>query len=179
MPVASVVVTPSSNPLVVGQTTQLKAEPRDAVGSAARRSRRAWSTSAANVASVSSTGLVTAIAPGDGDDQRHRAKERRARRASREPEAGQRRRSSHRGKSSVTVGADDAADRAGDGRHRETCWAVGRSRSPQARAAVATVSANGLVTGVAPGSATITATSEGKTGTATVTVTPIPVARSR
>ena len=43
--------------------------------------------------------------------------------------------------------------------------------------AVATVSASGLVTGVAPGTATITATSEGKTGTATVTVTPIPVAK--
>jgi acid phosphatase len=37
--------------------------------------------------------------------------------------------------------------------------------------AVATVSASGLVTGVAPGSSTIRATSEGKTGTAAVTVT--------
>ena len=36
--------------------------------------------------------------------------------------------------------------------------------------AIATVSAAGLVTGVAPGTATITATSNGKTGTATVTV---------
>jgi hypothetical protein len=35
----------------------------------------------------------------------------------------------------------------------------------------ATVSATGLVTGVAPGSATVTATSEGKTGTAAVTIT--------
>src|SRR5207247_1951982 len=37
--------------------------------------------------------------------------------------------------------------------------------------AVATVSSSGLVTGVAVGSATITATSEGKTGQGTVTVT--------
>src|SRR5439155_25900980 len=36
--------------------------------------------------------------------------------------------------------------------------------------------ATGLVTGVAVGRATITATSEGKSGTATVTVTPVPVA---
>src|SRR5207247_2439219 len=43
-------------------------------------------------------------------------------------------------------------------------------------AAVATVSASGLVTGVAAGSATITATSEGKSGTSTITVTNIPVA---
>jgi uncharacterized protein YjdB len=42
--------------------------------------------------------------------------------------------------------------------------------------AIATVSAAGLVTGVAMGSAVITATSEGKTGTADVTVTPVPVA---
>ncbi len=37
--------------------------------------------------------------------------------------------------------------------------------------AVATVNANGLVTGVIAGSAVITATSEGKSGTATITVT--------
>jgi len=36
--------------------------------------------------------------------------------------------------------------------------------------AIATVSASGLVTGVAPGTATITATSNGKTGTATLTI---------
>jgi uncharacterized protein YjdB len=42
--------------------------------------------------------------------------------------------------------------------------------------AVATVAPNGDVTGVATGTATITATSEGQTGTATVTVGTIPVA---
>src|SRR5256885_1200673 len=41
---------------------------------------------------------------------------------------------------------------------------------------MATVSASGLVTGVAAGTATLTATSEGKSGTATVTVTFAPVA---
>jgi hypothetical protein len=43
-------------------------------------------------------------------------------------------------------------------------------------ASAATVSASGLVTGVAAGDATITATSEGKTGSLTVTVTTVPVA---
>src|SRR5213596_1839882 len=43
--------------------------------------------------------------------------------------------------------------------------------------AVATVSASGLVTGVAAGSATITATSDGQSGTAAMTVTNVPVAR--
>src|SRR5207237_6485038 len=42
--------------------------------------------------------------------------------------------------------------------------------------AVATVSNSGLVSGVTPGSATITATSEGKSGTSSITVTNVPVA---
>src|SRR6266568_649081 len=42
--------------------------------------------------------------------------------------------------------------------------------------AVATVSASGLVTGVAAGSATITATSDGQSGTAAITVTKVPMA---
>src|SRR5207245_9591617 len=42
--------------------------------------------------------------------------------------------------------------------------------------AVARVNSSGLVTGVAAGSATITATSEGKSGTSAVTVTAVPVA---
>jgi len=41
---------------------------------------------------------------------------------------------------------------------------------------VATVSVSGLVTGNAPGSATLTATSEGKSGSATITVAIVPVA---
>src|SRR5204863_449932 len=41
---------------------------------------------------------------------------------------------------------------------------------------VATVSGSGLVAGVTPGSATITATSEGKSSTASLTVTTAPVA---
>src|SRR5207244_2053813 len=41
---------------------------------------------------------------------------------------------------------------------------------------VATVSSTGLVTGVAQGQATITATSEGKQGMAAITVTALPVA---
>src|SRR2546426_506737 len=49
------------------------------------------------------------------------------------------------------------------------CWS-------DLNAAIATVSATGLVTGVAAGAATITATSEGKSGTASVTVANVPVA---
>jgi uncharacterized protein YjdB len=42
--------------------------------------------------------------------------------------------------------------------------------------AAATVNGSGLVTGVAAGSATITATSEGRNGSSAVSVTPVPVA---
>src|SRR5438445_331030 len=52
---------------------------------------------------------------------------------------------------------------------RAVSWA---SNNP----AVATVSASGLVKGVAAGSATITATSEWKSGSATITATSVPVA---
>src|SRR5687768_16681278 len=64
VPVASVVLTPSSSELVVGQTTQLQAEPRVANGQPLTGRVVAWSSSAGQVASVSSTGLVTAISPG-------------------------------------------------------------------------------------------------------------------
>src|SRR5205823_1334978 len=52
---------------------------------------------------------------------------------------------------------------------RTVTWASGNP-------SVATVSPSGQVTGVAPGTAPITATSEGKSGTATLTVTSVPVA---
>src|SRR3989454_8946655 len=52
---------------------------------------------------------------------------------------------------------------------RVVTWASGTP-------AVASVSATGLVTGVAQGQATITATSEGKQGMAAITVTALPVA---
>src|SRR6266700_2070947 len=52
---------------------------------------------------------------------------------------------------------------------RAVTWATGNP-------AVATVSASGLVTGGAAGSATVTATSEGQSGTSAITVTNVPVA---
>jgi hypothetical protein len=69
----------------------------------------------------------------------------------------------------VTLAASprDAAGAALTG--RSVTWI---STSP----AVATVSASGMVTGVAPGSVTIDAISEGRSGTATITVQPVPVA---
>src|SRR5205823_6518767 len=53
---------------------------------------------------------------------------------------------------------------------------TGRTVTWASNANVATVTNNGLVTGMTAGSATITATSEGQNGTSTVTVSSVPVA---
>ena len=175
VPVASVAVTPTGSQIVVGQTTQLNAEPRDASGQPLVGRAVSWSSSDPNVASVSSTGLVTAVAPGQATIT-----------ATSEAAAGTstigvspKPVSSviiSPGQGSVTVGqtlqlSAQVTDDQGN-------VLTGRPISfTSGTPAVATISATGLVTGVAPGSTTITATSEGKTGTATVTVTPIPVAK--
>src|SRR2546425_1891233 len=66
----------------------------------------------------------------------------------------------------LTAKTEDAAGNVLTG--RAVTWASSNT-------VVATVSATGLVTGVAVGSATITATAEGKNGTAAVTVTVPPL----
>ena len=174
VPVASVVVTPSANPLVVGQTVQLKAEPRDGSGQILAGRAVAWTSSAPAVASVSSTGLVTALTPGEATIT-----------AATEGKSGTVSVAvSPKPVSAVIISPSQANVIVGQSTQltaqvtdEQGNVLSGRpitysSGAPQ----VATVSANGTVTGVAPGSATITATSEGKTGTATVLVAPIPVA---
>src|SRR5207245_8486140 len=64
----------------------------------------------------------------------------------------------------LTAPREDASGNALAG--RVVTWASGNT-------AVATVSGSGLVSGVAAGSAAITATSEGKSGSASITVTPV------
>ena len=174
VPVASVVVTPSASPIVVGQTVQLKAEPRDAAGQILAGRAVSWTTSAPSVASVSSTGLVMAIAPGEAtitatsDGKIGTA----AVVVSPKPVSAV---IVSPSQASVIVGLTtqltaQVTDEQGN-------VLTGRpitfsSSAPQ----IATVSATGVVTGVSVGTATITVASEGKSGTATVTVTPIPVA---
>ena len=64
--VATVQVTPSSSTLAsVGQTVQLNATARDASGNTIAGKTFTWSTSDPGVATVSSSGLVTAVAGGD------------------------------------------------------------------------------------------------------------------
>ncbi len=170
--VASVSVTPASPSLVAGTTTQLTATPRDAAGAALPRAV-SWSSGASSVATVSATGLVTAVAPGTAEI-----------RATSEGVTGS---------TTVTVTAVPIATVTiaepgvlvpGElaplqATARDAAGAVLEGRAftwTSASAAVATVSATGVVTAVAPGTAEIRATSEGITGSATVTVIPVPIA---
>ena len=62
--VASVAVSPTSATLTVGQTVQLGAQPRDASGRSLSGRTVSWSTNRSEVATVTSTGTVTAVSAG-------------------------------------------------------------------------------------------------------------------
>jgi uncharacterized protein YjdB len=174
VPVASVEVSPASASMTVGGTVQLSATTRDANGQALTGRAVTWTSSNADLATVSATGLVTGRAVG--------------------PVTITATSEGRSGTSSITVtqvpvasvvvtpasasiqvggtvqlsaSARDANGNALEG--RPIAWTSSDD-------AVASVSSSGLVTAKVAGSATITATSEGKSGTASVTVTNVPVA---
>ena len=62
--VASVDVSPQSGSVSVGSSLQLQGTPRDQSGNAVSGRTIAWTSSNANVATISSAGLVTGVAPG-------------------------------------------------------------------------------------------------------------------
>jgi len=62
--VASVAVSPAAPPLVEGDSVQLSATPKNASGATLSSKTIAWSSSAANVATVSSKGVVTGVKQG-------------------------------------------------------------------------------------------------------------------
>lgn len=167
-------LTPPIASVEAGRTLPLAAVARDAAGAALGGRPITWSSSDAQIATVSSSGVVTARAVGE------------ARIAA---SAG-----GQSAISTITVTAREVAS------VQITPVAVSvrvaRSASLQARAldadgqplpdrtitwssantAIATVTAQGVVTAVAPGATTVTATSEGRTAQAAVTITPEPVA---
>jgi len=173
-PVASVSVTPATASLPVGATLQLAAVPEDSAGGALTGRPVTWASSDIDVASVSTSGRVTAGAAGSATVT-----------ATSEGKAGSATVTVTLvpvaavvvspataalpvgGTVQLTVTLNDANDNTLTG--RPVAWSTSAPT-------VATVSRSGLVTGKAAGSATITATSEGKTGSAAVTVTLVPVA---
>lgn len=169
-PVASVAVTPPASTISVGQTTQLTAQPRDAQGNNLVNRTVSWASTNTSVATVSSSGLVTALTVGgpvtivassEGQDGSAIVT------VTPPPVASV---SVAPGSSTLTPSAviqlvptlRDASGATLTG--RTVTWSSSNN-------GVATVSGSGIVTGVAVGGpVTITATSEGQVGTATVSV---------
>lgn len=175
VPVASVAVDPFSATVTQGATATLTASVKDAAGNALTGRTVNWQTSDANIATVSSTGLVTGTAVGTATIT-----------------------ATSEGKqataiitvvpvpvASVTVSpasatisfattvAFTATVKDGSG-NVLTGRAIAWSTADQT---IATVSPDGHVTGQGAGTTTVTATTGGQTGTATVTVTKYPVTR--
>ncbi|TMC55083.1 MAG: hypothetical protein E6J20_01180 [Chloroflexi bacterium] len=174
-PVDSVIVTPpDSVNLSVGSTQQFTAVVRDASGNVLTGRTVTWETSNSAVATVSPSGLVTGVGVGSatitatsGGKKGHgNAK------VSNLPVASV---TLSPSPATVYVGATmqlvatlkDANGHPLSG--RTVTWTTSDGT-------VATVDGTGLVTGIALGATTITATSEGQTGVATVTVSSVPVA---
>ena len=174
VPVASVTVAPASASLQVGQTVQLTATPKDANGSVLSGRVITWSSSDTTIAKASQSGVVTARAAGSATITA--------------TSEGQ------NGTSAVTVifvpvasvAVSPASATLGIGQKVQlTATPKDAGGNPlsgrviawsSSNATVATVSATGLVTANAAGSATVTATSEGQNGTSAITAIVVPVA---
>lgn len=172
--VGSVELTPSTFNLAVGQTSQLTAAVRAANGSALTDRTVTWTSGDAAIATVGESGLVTAMAPGEVQVT-----------ATSEGKTGSAAVTvSDESVATVEVTPSPASVAVGQtGQLVAVAKSAGGTELPgrpvawtTADPAIATVSGSGVVTGVAVGDVTITATSEGKSGTSQVTVSAISVA---
>ena len=171
VPVASVSVAPSSVTVTVGGTVSLVASLKDANGNTLSGRAITWRSSNTGVAAVSGAGLVTAAAAGSA-----------AITATSEGQSGTASVSVTAvpvSVASVTVSPATASVQAGQTfqltatpKDANGSALSGRTVTwTSSNGGVATVSGTGLVSGVAAGSATITAMSEGQSGSATIAVT--------
>jgi uncharacterized protein YjdB len=177
--VASVSVSVPAS-LVTGQTGRATAIPKDANGAALTNRVVLWYTSSASIASVTDSGVISAVAPGSAVVS-----------AVSEGISGQATVSIAPPKptpiATVSVAVNPSTVQVGQTAHAVATLkdSTGNALSGRtivwasSNASIATVDATGLVTGVAAGSSTITATSEGKSNASGVTVSaaaPVPVA---
>jgi uncharacterized protein YjdB len=174
VPVATVTVALAASSVSVGQSTQATATMKDANGNTLTGRAVAWASSNTAVATVSSSGLVNAIAAGSAQIT-----------ATSEGQSGSATLTVTvvpvatvtvaLGASSVAPGQSTQATATLKDANGNTL--TGRTVTwASSNTAVATVSSSGLVNAIAVGSAQITATSEGKSGSATLTVALAPVA---
>jgi uncharacterized protein YjdB len=175
VPVATVSVTPSSSSITVGSTVQLSAVTRDANNNVLTGRTISWSSNSTGVATVSSSGLVTAVSAGSAtitalSEGKSGTSVITASAPAPVPVATV---SVTPSSSSITVGSTvqlsavtrDANNNVLTG--RTISWSSGTP-------AAGSVSGTGLVIGLAVGTTTVTATSEGKTGTSVITVAAAP-----
>ncbi|MEO7359995.1 MAG: Ig-like domain-containing protein, partial [Gemmatimonadaceae bacterium] len=177
VPVATVQISPATDTVVVGQTTQLTAVPRDSIGAPLVDRPIAWSSSNQAIATVSASGLVVGTQAGTVTIT-----------SSSEGKSG----SSRivvlaRPVGAVIVSPAQISLSAGQTikltvliTDNNGTLLTGRPITYQSgNTNVATVATDGTVTGVKEGAALITVTSEGKTGTADVAVLASPVTTVR
>ena len=173
-PVASVTVSPSTASLTVGQGVRLVATTKDSAGNTLSGRAVTWSSSAPSIATVDSTGYVTAVAAGSATiTATSEGKSGTAAITASNPAPAP--------VSSVTVTPSTLSLSVGQGAQlqattKDSAGTVLTGRSitwASSNSAVASVNSTGYVTAVGGGTATISATSEGKSGTATVSVSVI------
>lgn len=174
VPVASVSVAPQGPSLAVGASAQLTATTKDANDAILLNRTVVWMSSNTAIATVSTTGVLTAVSPGTASIT-----------ATSESKSG----STIVTVTLVPVGSVTVAPptvslttlqtRALTATVADANGTVLTGRPvvwSSSNDLIATVSQAGVVTGVLPGSVTITAASGGKSGTSAVTVTLVPVA---
>jgi uncharacterized protein YjdB/alpha-tubulin suppressor-like RCC1 family protein len=171
--VSLVIVSPGSAALLVGATEQLTVTITDVFANPLTGRPVVWRSSDNAKATVTATGLVTAITPGPVSIT-----------ATSEGKTGTAALTINPlpvstvtvTPGSATLGLGSTSQLTATPKDSLGRPLTGRTVTWASDDASVTVSATGFVTGVALGSATIIAISEGKSGTATITVNPIPVA---
>jgi uncharacterized protein YjdB len=170
--VATVDVTPATVALGVGQTRQLAASPKNRAGAVVAGKSTTWSSSSVAIATVDAAGLVRGVAAGSAtitatvDGKVGTASVT----VTALPVA-----TITIAPTALTVGVAGSAPLTATLADSSGTTLTGRTIAwSSASTTIATVSTAGLVTGVAIGSTSITATSEGKSATVTVTVIPNP-----
>jgi len=174
--VAAVSVTPSTVTLNPGNTVQLTAVPTDSLGNALANQTVTWSSSNTSVATVSATGLLSAVAVGSAVIS-----------ATAGGKSGFANlavvAASPASVASVTVSPATASITAGKTVQLTATLKDSAGNALGGRAVtwsssnptVATVSSNGLVSGIGAGTATISASSGGQQGSAQITVNAVAV----
>ncbi len=173
-PVVSVQLSPDSGAVVIGNTLAVVATPRDASGNALVGRDILWTSQQPAIATVSAAGVVTALAEGVAE----------IRASSEGVTATARLTVLPRTAASIQLAPDSTAVAVGAAqalvatlRDAQGAVVVGRPLTWSSSApAIATVSTDGLVTGVAVGAALISASADGVTATANVTVASASVA---